>query len=82
MLKYQLPFQPEEQPEETKAKQQRVKMLVVEMLENLPPMVKMMAQTYLNSYLPMVDTLEDEKINELLDWLQAKIDFVRFGDPQ
>lgn len=61
-------------------KKERLKNLVLEMLEELPQPIASMSLVYRSLVLQLIDNLTDEQMTNIVDKVKELIDYVEGGD--
>ena len=59
---------------------QRILVMLKEMIEAFPPMIRTMAQVQFGSVKQLVDNMTDEQIETLINNVEKAIEVVKYGD--
>ena len=59
---------------------QRILMMLKEMIEAFPPMVRTMAQLQFGTVTQLVNNMTDEQIETLINNVEKSIEVVKYGD--
>ena len=59
---------------------ERILIMIKEMIETLPPMVRTMAQMQFGTVTQLVNNMTDEQIETLINNIEKSIEVVKYGD--
>ena len=59
---------------------QRILVMIKEMIETLPPMVRTMVQMQFGSVTQLVSNMTDEQVETLINKVEKSIEVVKYGD--
>ena len=59
---------------------QRILVMIKEMIETLPPMIRTMVQMQFGSVTQLVSNMTDEQLETLINKVEKSIEVVKYGD--
>ena len=60
--------------------QERAREIITEMLDQIPPMIKMVINPFLMQYLPLFDEIEEDQISSFIKDIENKITYIKTGE--